>query len=80
MTEEYRKAVYSDGSKKEFEEIRKGDVFYVEEPTGEIVHHPDGLFWMIADEGFQPNVIEAKGGVVAHYIAGPDELVCKEPV
>lgn len=70
--EEYRKAVYPRGEKKEFNDIKKGDIFYVEEPSGEVLNHSEGHMWMLADEDYEQNIIEGRSHILAHYIETPN--------
>ena len=76
--EDYRKAVYPNGEKREFNDVKKGDIFYVEEPRGEILTHSDGNMWMIADEDYEQNIIEGRSHVLAHYIETPSSASPEE--
>ena len=76
--EDYRKAVYPNGEKGEFNDVKKGDIFYVEEPRGEILTHSDGNMWMIADEDYEQNIIEGRSHVLAHYIETPSSASPEE--
>ena len=68
--EDYRKVVYPNGEKREFNDVKKGDIFYVEEPRGEILTH--------ADEDYEQNIIEGRSHVLAHYIETPSSASPEE--